>query len=149
MLPKHDFLEIHRSKISLHRAQTRDSYSTIHLSHTFKKLAGLPTYIYDTIYRVALAFLVAVSTSATAGNCTEIPENAEIDPKFPVLTWQRSRIRILSSPSFFLQSDTKIMAEDQHDSDEEDPLLDAFRRGIVKSYLQIQDDTLTATDPKK
>jgi hypothetical protein len=61
-LPKHELLEIHRSKISLHRAKADYTYPTIRLPHTFSKLAGLPTRIYQTVHEGALAFLVVISS---------------------------------------------------------------------------------------
>jgi len=48
-LPKHELLEIHRSKISLHYAKAGYNYPTIRLPHTFSKLAGLSARIYQTI----------------------------------------------------------------------------------------------------
>jgi hypothetical protein len=69
-------LEIHRSKISLHRAKARYSYPTIRLPHTFSKLAGLPTRIYQTVHEGALAFLVVVSST----------ENAAESPKASAFT---------------------------------------------------------------
>jgi hypothetical protein len=62
-MPKHELLEIHRSKISLHCAKADYSYPTIRLPHTLSKLAGLPTHIYQTVHNGALAFLVVVSSS--------------------------------------------------------------------------------------
>ena len=60
-MPSHELLEIHRSKISLHRAKAGYSYPTIRLPYTFSKLAGLPTRIYQTVHDGALAFLVVVA----------------------------------------------------------------------------------------
>jgi hypothetical protein len=48
--PKHEMLEVHRSKISLHRAKVGYDYPMIGLPHTFSKLAGLSTRVYQTIY---------------------------------------------------------------------------------------------------
>ena len=48
--------EIHRSKISLHRAKADYSYPTIRLPYMFSKLAGLRTHIYQTVHDGALAF---------------------------------------------------------------------------------------------
>jgi hypothetical protein len=58
VLPKPELLEIHRSKISLHHAKADYDYPTIHLPHSFSKLTGLPTRIYQTVHDGALAFLV-------------------------------------------------------------------------------------------
>jgi hypothetical protein len=55
-LPKHELLEIHRSKISLHHAKEDYSYPMIRLPHTLSVLAGLPTRIYQTIHEGGLAF---------------------------------------------------------------------------------------------
>ena len=49
---KLDLLEIHGSKISLHYAKAGYICPTIRLPHTFSKLAGLSTRIYQTIRRV-------------------------------------------------------------------------------------------------
>jgi hypothetical protein len=57
--------QIHRSKISLHRAKVNYSYPTIRLPHTFSVLAGLPAQIFQTVHDGALAFLVVVSSSNT------------------------------------------------------------------------------------
>ncbi|MGA7077041.1 MAG: hypothetical protein WBZ42_10965 [Halobacteriota archaeon] len=129
VLSKHELLEIHRSKISLHRAKTGYSYPTIRLPYAFSKLAGLPTRIYQTVHDGALAFLVVVSSSGKATeNSAELSENSKINAKSPALTWRRSPVRIRPSPSFFLESatlepsigllsDTRIMAKKKHTKD--------------------------------
>jgi hypothetical protein len=61
VLPAHELREIHRSKISLHRAKAGSNYPTLRLPHTLSKLAGLPTHIYQTVHDGVLAFLVVVS----------------------------------------------------------------------------------------
>lgn len=63
-LPKHELLEVRESKISLHRAKAGYSYPTIRLPHTFSKLAGLSTRIYQTVQEGALAFLGVVAPLA-------------------------------------------------------------------------------------
>ncbi len=63
LLPNHEPLEIHRSKISLVRVKAGYSYPMIRLPHTFSKLAGLSTHIYQTVHDGALAFLVVASSS--------------------------------------------------------------------------------------
>jgi hypothetical protein len=60
-LPKREPLQIHRSRISLHRAKAGYSYPTIRLPHYLSSLAGLSTRIYQTVHQEALAFLVVVS----------------------------------------------------------------------------------------
>ena len=40
-IPKHELLEINRSKISLHRSKAGYDYPTIRLPHTFSKLEEL------------------------------------------------------------------------------------------------------------
>jgi len=60
-MPKRELLEVHHSKISLHRAKAGYDYPTIRLPHTFSKLAGLSTQIYQTIYEGSLAFLTVIS----------------------------------------------------------------------------------------
>jgi hypothetical protein len=62
----HELLEINRSKISLHRAKAGYDYPTIRLPHTFSKLAGLSTRIYQTIYNGSLAFLTVISPTENA-----------------------------------------------------------------------------------
>jgi hypothetical protein len=72
VMPNHELLKIHRSKISLHCAKAGYSYPTIRLPHTFSALAGLPTRIYQTVHEGALAFLVVVSPHCTlAANRSE------------------------------------------------------------------------------
>lgn len=63
---KDELLEIHHSKISLHRAKTGYNYPTIRLPHTFSRLAGLPTRIYQTVHKGALALLVVISPNEKA-----------------------------------------------------------------------------------
>jgi hypothetical protein len=63
---KNELLEIHRSKISLHRAKVGYKYPTIRLPHTFSKLAGLSTQIYQTIFDGSLAFLTVISPTENA-----------------------------------------------------------------------------------
>jgi hypothetical protein len=75
-LPKHELLMIHRSKISLHHEKNGFDYPTIRLPHTFSRLAGLSTRIYQTVQDGALAFLVVISAR----------KNASDSPESPVLT---------------------------------------------------------------
>jgi len=56
-------MEVHRAKISLHHAKAGYHYPSIRLPHTFSKLAGLSTRIYQTVHDGALAFLVVLSAS--------------------------------------------------------------------------------------
>jgi len=60
-LSNDELLEIHRSKISLHRAKADYSYPTIRLPYEFSMLAGLPTRIFQTVHDGTLAFLVVLS----------------------------------------------------------------------------------------
>ena len=91
-LPRHGLLEIHRSKISLHRAKTDYSYPTIRLPHTFSALAGLSTRIYQTVHAGALAFLVVVSP--TSKSSPDKRENAPSSAESSVFTRRRSPVRI-------------------------------------------------------
>ena len=93
-------LEIHRSKISLHHAKAGYSYPTIRLPHTFSKLVGLSTRIFQTVHEGALAFLVVISCK----------EKAAESPKTSVFTRRRSPVRIRPSPSFFLQEAAQCAA---------------------------------------
>jgi hypothetical protein len=87
----HELLEINRSKISLHHAKAGYEYPTIRLPHTFSKLAGLSTRIYQTIYDGSLAFLMVISPT----------DNASKTPKSSVFTRRRSPVRIRPSPLVF------------------------------------------------
>jgi hypothetical protein len=98
-MPNHELLEVHRSKISLHRAKADYSYPTIRLPHTFSTLAGLQTRIYQTVHDRALAFLVVVSSAEKAGEgSAEESSNSKMNSKIPALTWRRSPVRIRPSP---------------------------------------------------
>jgi hypothetical protein len=101
VLSKSKLLEINRSKISLHHAKASYSYPTIWLRHTFSKLAGLSTRIYQTVHEGALAFLVVVSNGSGCKNKNEQSGNDKTSPKSPVLTWRRSPVRIRPGPSVF------------------------------------------------
>ena len=72
--------DIHRSKISQHRAKAGYNYPTIRLPHTFSKLIGLSTQIYLTVREGALAFLVVISPDKKTAKSSE----------FPALTCRRS-----------------------------------------------------------
>ena len=81
--PESSLLEIHRSKISLHHAKADYRYPMIRLPHTFSKLAGLPTRIYQTVHDGALAFLVVVSSSnKSEEESQKKSENAKLSVKF-------------------------------------------------------------------
>jgi hypothetical protein len=80
VLPKHQLMEIHRSKIFAHHAKTGYNYPTIHLPFAFSGLIGLRTRIYQTVHEGALAFLVVVLPSGPKS------ENAAESPKRPVDT---------------------------------------------------------------
>jgi hypothetical protein len=82
--PKNELQEIHRSKISLHHAKTGYNYPTIRLPHTFLRLVGLSTRIYQTVQEGALAFLVVISS-------TEVPR------KVPNRPSSRGRDRVFES----------------------------------------------------
>jgi hypothetical protein len=69
-LRKHELFEIHRSKISLHHTKAGYNYPMIRLPHTFSKLAGLRTRIYQTVHYGALAFLVVVSPTGISRNAS-------------------------------------------------------------------------------
>ncbi|HEY5140381.1 MAG TPA: hypothetical protein VIJ25_13860 [Methylococcales bacterium] len=125
--PKHELLEVNRSKVSIHNAKAGYSYPTIRLPYSFSMLAGLPTQIYQTVHKGALAFLVVISKGAATENSADLSENAQIN-KTSVFTRRRSGVRIAPGPSFFLQSDTletsigafsdtRIMAKKKHKKD--------------------------------
>jgi hypothetical protein len=85
-MPKHELLEIHRSKTSLHCAKTEYNYPTIRLPRKFSMLAGLPTRIFQTVHDGALAFLVVVSKGVGTENGAEPVENAILNGESPALT---------------------------------------------------------------
>ena len=92
-LPRHELLEFHRSKISLHRAKEGYSYPTIRLPYKFSKLAGLRTCIYKTVHDGALAFLVVVgSRNAATQKSAEKTESATLGAKASVFTRRRSGV---------------------------------------------------------
>jgi hypothetical protein len=91
-LPNRELFEIHRSKISLHRAKAGYNYPTLWLPHTLSKLAGLPTRIYQTVHDGALAFLVVVSS--TSRPSPDKRDNAPSSAKSSVFTRRRSPVRI-------------------------------------------------------
>ncbi len=110
--------EIYSSTISLHHAKKGYNYPTIRLPHTFTKLAGLPTRIYQTVHNGALAFLVVISPDERAINSS----------KTSVFTRRRSPVQIRPGPSFFCLSDvglpsledfsvTRIMTRNTHTKD--------------------------------
>jgi hypothetical protein len=81
----HELLEVHRSKISVHRAKADYSYPMIRLPHTFSQLAGLRTRVYQTVHDGALAFLVVVGyRSAATQKSAEKTESATLDAKASV-----------------------------------------------------------------
>ncbi len=116
LFPTGELLEIHRSKISLHRAKAGYDYPAIRLPFTFSGLIGLSMRIYQTVHEGALAFLVVVSP--TSKRSLDRHENASLSTESPALTWRRSPVRIRPSPSFFLQSEAVIVTDDEHDEEE-------------------------------
>jgi hypothetical protein len=91
VMPKYELLEIYRSKISLHSAKAGYRYPIIRLSHTFAKLAGLSTRIYQMVFGGSLAFLTVIASK----------ENASERPKSSFFTRRRSPVRIRPGPLFF------------------------------------------------
>jgi len=85
-MSNYELLEIHRSKISLHRAKVDYSYSTIRLPYMLSKLAGLSTNIYQTVHNGALAFVVVISSTSKSG--THKHENASVSTESPAFTRQ-------------------------------------------------------------
>jgi len=74
-LPTHELSEIHCGKISLHHAKAGYDYPTIRLPHTFSRLAGLSTRIYQTIYDGSLAFLTVISPTENASKHPRPPSS--------------------------------------------------------------------------
>jgi len=81
-MPKHELLEIHRSKISLHHAKAGYDYPIMRLPRTVSKLAGLSTRTYQTICDGSLAFLTIICPT----------ENASKTPKASAFTRRRSHV---------------------------------------------------------
>jgi len=81
---------IHHSTISLHHAKEGYDYPTIRLPHTFSKIAGLPTRIYQTVHNGALAFLVVLSPDCTpaANRSEKIVKTSSGKPESSVFTQQ-------------------------------------------------------------
>jgi hypothetical protein len=99
-MPNHELFEIHRSKISLHRAKADYHYPSVRLPHRFSGLAGLSTRIYQTVHHGALAFLVVVSPTDTLNNAADGCENDSACTKSSAFTRRRSGVRIAAGPSF-------------------------------------------------
>jgi len=57
--------ELYQATISIHHAKAGYDYPVLRLPHTFSKLAGLRTKIYQIVHEGALAFLVVVSMGVT------------------------------------------------------------------------------------
>lgn len=70
---KHELLEIHRCKISLHCAKEGYNHPTVRPPHLFSKLVGLGTQVYQTVHDGALAFLVVISRTGKASESPESP----------------------------------------------------------------------------
>jgi len=100
-LPNH-LLEIHRSRISIHRANAQYSYPVIRLPHYLtRSLEGQLTRIYQTVHERALAFLVVVSgkparktanaisesESESKILCLDMAEVAGSNPAEPIVLW--------------------------------------------------------------
>jgi hypothetical protein len=87
VMPNHELLEVHRTKISLHHAKTDYNYPTIRLPHRFSVLAGLHTQIYQTVRDGMLAFLVVIpSATALSAGEPEDEEQAFENPESSVFT---------------------------------------------------------------
>ena len=100
-LPKQELLEIHRSKISLHRAKAGYDYPTIRLPHTF---LNLPAYPHESIR-------LYTTDHWPFSQWYHAQENASKTPKSSVLTWRRTPVRIRPVPSFFFQLDGLYMTD--------------------------------------
>jgi len=91
-------LEVHRAVLSRHHAKTGFDYPTIHLPHTFSALFGLPTRIFQTVYKGALAFLVVVASASPSSSDDRGRESDAVCAKASVFTRRRSPVRIRPSP---------------------------------------------------
>lgn len=97
--------EIHRSKISLHRAKAGYHYPTVRLPHQFSCLAGLSARICQTVFKGALAFLIVLPPAETANSSFNGCDYDVECSKSSVFTRRRSGVRIASIASFFFKSD--------------------------------------------
>ncbi|MGZ4928837.1 MAG: hypothetical protein ACXV76_11295, partial [Halobacteriota archaeon] len=93
--------EIHRSKISLHRAKAGYDYPTVRLPHQFSCLAGLTTRIYQTVHKGALAFLVVLAPADVSNGATGECKNDAACSKTSVFTRRRSPVRIRPGPLLY------------------------------------------------
>jgi hypothetical protein len=90
---------IHHGTISVHHTKKGYDYPVIRLPHTLSMLVGLPTRIYQTMHKGALAFLVVIAPPHTASeNDEEESNNAVTNSESVALTWRRSPVRIRTSP---------------------------------------------------
>jgi hypothetical protein len=78
--------EVHRCKISLHCEKAGFDYPIVRLHHRFSALAGLPTCIFQTIYRGALAFLVVIAPIDASHNVAEEYKNNLAKAKSSIFT---------------------------------------------------------------
>ncbi len=99
---------IHTSAISVHHAKKGYDYPIIRLPHTFSKLVGLSTSIYQTVHNGALAFLVIVAPAGISRNTSMGYENDAACSKTSVFTRRRSPVQIRPGPSFFCLSDVDL-----------------------------------------
>ncbi|MGB9407718.1 MAG: hypothetical protein WCA89_09280, partial [Terracidiphilus sp.] len=121
-LPRHQLLEIHRSKISLHRAKADYNYPAIRLPYKFSMLAGLPTRIFQMMHGGALAFLVVISPNETTSESSESS----------ALTWRRSPVRIRPIPSFFCESPANYKKLAENNGSEDFKVVKDFN-GVISS----------------
>jgi len=67
-------------------------YPAIRLPHTFAKLAGLSTQVYQTVHQGALAFLIVISSANVSRNTSERPENNGASAKASAFTRRHYRV---------------------------------------------------------
>ena len=103
--------EIHRGTIRAHHAKAGYDYPTIHLPVAFSGLIGLPTRIYQTIYKGALAFLIVVSSADVKSESSpDKHENAFSRADALAFTRRRSCVRITPGPSVFFDLEAEIVS---------------------------------------
>ena len=96
VLPKHEALEVHRSKSLCTTQKLVTAIQQYGYRTPSRNLPAYPSRIYQTIYNGSLAFLTVISPT----------ENASKASKTSVFARRRSPVRIRLGKSFFYQSET-------------------------------------------
>jgi len=82
----------------IHHAKEGYDYPMVRLPHTLSLLAGLPTRIFQTVHKGALAFLAVIVPTDTPDDAAEECENNAASSETSVFTRRRSPVRIRPAP---------------------------------------------------